>query len=299
MEALEMSNLIDLLQDMATVDGDAVESKLAGVRFFKDTKHVARRPMLYNPGICIVASGHKVAYLGGTAFRYDVDNYLVTSVSMPFECASFPSPDNPLLGLFIDIDMGQLNDLISQKGLHDHVAALPDNAVSLGIGSSPMDADMKDAAIKLMKALRTDQDARILAPGLVREIYYRALCGRQAPVLHALARSTGAFSVMARVISIMEGKYSEKLDVQQLADSTNMSVSAFHKTFKEVTANSPLQYLKKIRLARARDLLVQKNMKAYLAADAVGYESPSQFSREFKRHYGLSPAEMMRELKSA
>ena len=101
------------------------------------------------------------------------------------------------------------------------------------------------------------------------------------------------------VVSIMEGKYSEKIDVQQLADTANMSVSAFHKTFKEVTANSPLQYLKKIRLSRARDLIVQKNMKAYLAADAVGYESPSQFSREFKRHYGLSPAEMMRELKSA
>jgi AraC-like DNA-binding protein len=294
-----MCNLIDLLQDMATVDGDAVESMLPGVRFFKDTKHVARRPMLYNPGICIVVSGHKVAYLGGQAFRYDVDNYLVTSVSMPFECESFPSPENHLLGLFIDIDMGQLNDLISQMGLHDHVAALPDNAVSLAIGPSPMNADMKDAAIKLLKSLRTEQDARILAPGLVREIYYRALCGRQAPVLHALARSTGAFSEMARVISIMEGKYSEKIDVQQLADSANMSVSAFHKTFKEVTANSPLQYLKKIRLSRARDLIVQKNMKAYLAADAVGYESPSQFSREFKRHYGLSPAEMMRELKSA
>lgn len=294
-----MSNLVDLLQDMATVDGDAVESMLPGVRFFKDTKHVARRPMLYNPGICIVASGHKVAYLGGQTFRYDVDNYLVTSVSMPFECESFPNPDNPLLGLFIDIDMGQVNDLISQMGLQDEVAGLADNELSLGIGPSPMDKDMKDAAIKLLKALRTEQEARILAPGLVREIYYRVLCGRQAPVLHALARSTGAFSEMAKVIGIMEGKYSEKLDVQQLADSANMSVSAFHKTFKEVTANSPLQYLKKIRLARARDLIVQKNMKAYLAADAVGYESPSQFSREFKRHYGLSPAEMMRELKSA
>jgi AraC-like DNA-binding protein len=283
-----MGKLIDLLEDMATNDGGAVESKLEGVRFFKDTKHVARRPILY-----------KVAYLGSKAFRYDRDNYLVTSVSMPFECESFPSPDNPLLGLFIDIDMGRLNDLISQMGLHDEVAALAENELSLAIGPSPMDADMKDAAIKLLKALRTEQEARILGPGLVREIYYRALCGRQAPVLHALARSTGAFSKMARVISFMEGKYSEKLDVQQLADSANMSVSAFHKTFKEVTASSPLQYLKKIRLARARDLIVQQNMKAYLAADAVGYESPSQFSREFKRHYGQSPAEMMRELRSA
>ncbi len=292
-----MSNMIELLDTFATIDGDAVESKLAGVRFFKDTKHVARRPMLYNPGICIVASGHKVAFLGGREFRYDVDNYLVTSVSMPFECESFPSPEIPLLGMFIDIDLAQLNDLISQMDLQADVANLDDNDLPLGIGPSAMDEDMKDAAIKLLKALRTEREAKILAPGLVREIYYRALCGSQAPVLYSLAKSSGAFSQLASVITMMEKMYSEKLDVQQLADTAHMSVSAFHKAFKEITANSPLQYLKKIRLSRARDLIVQQKMKAYLAADAVGYESSSQFSREFKRHFGQSPAEVIREMR--
>lgn len=291
-----MSNLIDLLKELATVDGDAVESKLKGVRFFKDTRYVRRRPMLYNPGICIVASGHKVAYLKEQEFRYDVDNYLVTSVAMPFECESFPSPEVPLLGLFIDIDMAQLNDLISQMDLQAAVASLDENDFPLGIGPSAMDEDMKDAAIKLLKALRTEREARILAPGLVREIYYRALCGRQASVLYSLAKGSSAFSQVARVINVLEGNYSAKLDVQQLASSANMSVSAFHKAFKEVTADSPLQYLKKIRLSRARDLIVQQNMKAYLAADAVGYESPSQFSREFKRHFGQSPADFKREI---
>ena len=293
-----MSNLIDLLKELATADGGAVESRLQGVRFFKDTRHVRRRPMLYNPGICIVASGHKVAYLGEREFRYDPDNYLVTSVAMPFECESFPSPEVPLLGVFIDIDMGQLNGLISQMDLQTDAASLDENDFPLGIGPSAMDADMKDAAIKLLKALRTEREARILAPGLVREIYYRALCGSQAPVLYSLAKGSSAFSQVARVINVLEGKYAEKFDVQQLANSANMSVSAFHKAFKEVTADSPLQYLKKIRLARAKDLIVRHNMKAYLAADAVGYESPSQFSREFKRHFGQSPAEVMREMRS-
>ncbi len=293
-----MSNLIDLLKELATADGGAVESRLQGVRFFMDTRHVRRRPMLYNPGICIVASGHKVAYLGEREFRYDPDNYLVTSVAMPFECESFPSPEVPLLGVFIDIDMGQLNGLISQMDLQTDAASLDENDFPLGIGPSAMDADMKDAAIKLLKALRTEREARILAPGLVREIYYRALCGSQAPVLYSLAKGSSAFSQVARVINVLEGKYAEKFDVQQLANSANMSVSAFHKAFKEVTADSPLQYLKKIRLARAKDLIVRHNMKAYLAADAVGYESPSQFSREFKRHFGQSPAEVMREMRS-
>ncbi|MGE4442383.1 MAG: AraC family transcriptional regulator [Desulfomicrobium sp.] len=281
------------------LDGDAVESKLKGVRFFKDTKHVRRRPMLYNPGICIVASGHKVAFLGEREFRYDVDNYLVTSVAMPFECESFPSSEIPLLGLFIDIDMAQLNDLIRQMDLQTEVANLDVSDFPLGIGPSAMDEDMKDAAIKLLKALRTEREAKILAPGLVREIYYRALCGSQAQVLYSLAKGSSAFSQVARVINVLEGNYAAKLDVQHLANSANMSVSAFHKAFKEVTADSPLQYLKKIRLARARDLIVQQNMKAYLAADAVGYESPSQFSREFKRHFGQSPAEFKREMCSA
>lgn len=293
-----MSKLVDLLVELATVDGDAVESRLKGVRFFKDTRHVRRRPMLYNPGICIVASGHKVAYLGDQVFRYDVDNYLVTSVAMPFECESFPSPDIPLLGLFIDIDMGQLNDLISQMNLQAEVGNVDDSQFPLGIGPSAMDEDMKDAAVKLLKALRNERDARILAPGLVRELYYRALCGAQAPMLYSLVRGSNSFSTVARVINLMEGRYSQKINVQQLAESAHMSVSAFHKAFKEITAESPLQYLKKIRLTRARDLIVQQNMKAYLAADAVGYESPSQFSREFKRYFGLSPTDVVREIRS-
>lgn len=294
-----MKNIQKLLLDMATVDGDAVESQLRGVRFFKDTKHVRRRPMLYNPGICIVASGHKVAFLGEREFRYDAENYLVTSVAMPFECVSFPSTAVPLLGMFIDIDMAQLNDLISQMDLPAEAAALYESDFPLGLGPSPMDEEMKDAATRLLKALRTEREARVLAPGIIREIYYRALCGSQSPVLYSLAKGSTAFAQVARVIELLERNFSAKLDVQQLADSANMSVSTFHKAFREVTADSPLQYLKKIRLARARDLIVQQNMKAYLAADAVGYESPSQFSREFKRHFGHSPADLKRHAHSA
>ncbi|WP_234702982.1 AraC family transcriptional regulator [Oleidesulfovibrio alaskensis] len=291
--------MVKLLDEIAGVDGGVVESRLPGVRFFKETRHVARRPMLYNPGICIVVSGHKVAYVGGQTFRYDVDNYLVTSVAMPFECESFPSQENPLLGMFIDIDIGQLNNLISMMERQDNPSVAVSNGRQLAIGPSAMDADMKDAAVKLVKALQSEQEARILGPGLVREVYYRALCGNQAPVLYSLVRGSGSFSQVARIIHMMEGSYSEKFDIQQLADSVHMSVSAFHKAFKDITADSPLQYLKKIRLSRARDLIVQQGMKAYLAADEVGYESPSQFSREFKRYFGRSPAELMRDVRSS
>ena len=292
-----MPKLIELLEKYQIADGGATESRLTGVRSFKDTQPVPRRPMLYNPGICIVAQGHKIGYLGGHTFRYDADNYLVTSVAMPFECETFASQDDPLLGLYIDIDMAQLHDLIGQMALQEEVGKLGENDFPLGIGPSTMDEDMKDAVIKLLKALWTETEAKILAPSLVREIYYRALCGTQAPVLYSLARGNGSFAQVGRTIKMMQSNYSKKLEIEDLATTANMSVSAFHKAFKEITCDSPLQYLKKIRLSRARDLIVQQKAKAYMAASEVGYESPSQFSREFKRYFGHSPADLMREVR--
>jgi len=167
-----------------------------------------------------------------------------------------------------------------------------------GIGPAVMDKEMLDATTRLVKCLRSETESQILGPGLVREILYRVLCGTQAPVLYSLAMHSGTFSQVARVLKLMQSDYAENLDVEQLANAAHLSVSAFHRAFKEITSDSPMQYLKKIRLTRARDLMVQERMKAYMAADKVGYESPSQFSREFKRYFGQSPAEMMRELRA-
>ena len=158
---------------------------------------------------------------------------------------------------------------------------------------------MKDATIRLLKAHRSEQEARILGPAYLREIHYRALCGSQAPVLLSAARGNGAMAQVLNAIGLMERSYQDKFDIKQLAVSAHMSTSAFHKAFKDITADSPLQYLKKIRLAKARDLIVQHKMRANLAASEVGYESPSQFSREFKRYFGESPADVMREMRSA
>lgn len=294
-----MSTMAELLSELATVDGGAVESKYAGVRFFKEFKNVRCRPLLYTPGICIVASGYKIGHVGDVSFRYDADNYLVTSVVMPVECESFATPIEPLLGVYIDIDIAQLSVLINQMGLKLEDTASAENGTPLAMGPSVLDEDMKDAAVKLLKALRSDREAKILAPGLIKEIYYRALCGSQASMLYSLVRGSNAFAQVAQVLTIMEENYSDKIDVQLLATKVNMSLSSFHKAFREVTADSPLQYLKKIRLSRAKDLIVQKSMKTYLAAIEVGYESPSQFSREFKRYFGQSPADVKRDIHPA
>ena len=294
-----MTEIKRLVENFPLIENGVSPALLDGVLLFKETRAIPRRPMVYNPGLCIVLQGHKVGYLGGQRFRYDAKNYLVTMVTMPFECETFASPEEPLLGLYIDIDMGQLHDLIGRIGLQAELGNLNERTLPRGIGPATMDEDMVDAIARLMKALRLESDAEILGPGLVREILYRALCGTQAPVLYSLAMHSGTFSQVARVLKIMQNDYAGKLDVEQLANTARMSTSAFHRAFKEVTSDSPMQYLKKIRLTKARDLMVQESMKAYLAADSVGYESASQFSREFKRYFGQSPAEMIRELRAA
>jgi len=293
-----MSQMAELLENFPKIENGPSESRLEGVLFFEETQHIPRRPMVYNPGICIVAQGHKIGYLGGRKFRYDANHYLVTSVTMPFECETFASPEEPLRGLYIDIDMAQLHDLIGRLGLQAEIGIAGEKDLPRGIGPAVMDKDMANATTRLVKCLQSEAEAQILGPGLVREILYRALCGTQAPVLYSLAMHGGTFAQVARALRVMQSGFSAKLDVEQLAGTARMSASAFHRAFKEITSDSPMQYLKKVRLAKAKDLMVQEGMKAYIAADRVGYESSSQFSREFKRYFGQSPAEMIREVRA-
>jgi AraC-like DNA-binding protein len=294
-----MSQMADLLKSFQITDGGASESRLKSVRLFKSTYPMPRKPIVYDPGICIIAQGHKIGYLGGQEFQYDANHYLVTSVTMPFECETFASPEDPLLGLYIEIDMSQLHDLIGRLGLQPEIGNGGEKGLPRGIGPAVLDEDMADAINRLLKCLQSETESQILGPGLVREILYRALCGTQAPVLYSLAMHSGTFSQVAHALKVMQSDYAAKLDVEQLASKARMSASAFHRAFKEITSDSPMQYLKKVRLTKAKDFIVQENMKAYIAADRVGYESSSQFSREFKRYFGQSPAEMMRELRAA
>lgn len=294
-----MIHIAELVNNFPEIENGLYESRLKGVRLFKNTRPMPRKPMVYDPGICIVLQGYKIGYLGDRRFRYDANSYLVTSVTMPFECEIFASIEDPLLGLFIDIDMGQLHDLIGRIPLPAEIRNNNEKMLPRGIGPALMDKEMLDAINRLIKALKSETESQILGPGLVREVLYRALCGSQAPVLYSLALYSGSFSNVAQILKIMQSDYAKKLDVEQLARTAHMSTSAFHRAFKEITSDSPMQYLKKIRLTKARDLMVQENMKAYLAADKVGYESSSQFSREFKRYFGQSPVEMIRELRVA
>jgi AraC-like DNA-binding protein len=160
-----------------------------------------------------------------------------------------------------------------------------------GVYSSRITKVILDAVIRLLECLSDPVDGRVLGPQIVREIVYRILCGEQGETLRLLAVRHSRFSQMAKVLNRIHTSYNTKLDIETLADEANMSVSSFHSNFKAVTNTSPIQYIKEIRLQKARILMVQDGLNAIDAAVKVGYESASQFSREFKRYFGHTPAD--------
>ncbi|MGD9807885.1 MAG: AraC family transcriptional regulator [Deferribacterales bacterium] len=287
-----MSQMVELLEQF-NLNELFNKSHLNGVRFFKSGTHICRSPLLYNTGIFIVAQGQKIGYLGERSFQYDAQNYLVTSLPIPFECETFAQPDKPFLGLYVDIDMPMLHELIGLLGQNSTGRDLSVAEIPKGVGPATMDMEMSDTVIRLLKCLKSETEASILGPGLVREIIYRALRGSQAQSLYALAAHDGKFARISKALMMIHRDCSIKDDVTHLAESANMSLSTFHRAFKEITSESPGQYIKKVRMNKAKELIKNERMKVYIAAHKVGYESVSQFSREFKKFFGESPTEIM------
>jgi AraC-like DNA-binding protein len=274
-----------LLGALATREG-IHPAVLEGVQLMRASKPLARTPVLYEPGIVIVGQGRKRGYLGNQVYTYDAHNYLVLSVPLPFECETEASPGKPMLAISIKVGLGTLAELLMKMddGRHPEMPVMPQ-----GIYSTPLDDRLCQAAVRLLELLGDAAEARILGPQVVREITYRVLCGQQGGALRAAAALHSRFGQVNRALQRMHAEYARELSVQELADAAGMSASAFHQNFKAVTSTSPVQYLKTIRLHKARMLMVHEGLRAGVAAERVGYQSPSQFSREFKRLFGLSP----------
>ena len=288
-----MAKMANLIDQMAQGEG-FTETKLEGVRLFKALRYMPRTPLIYKPGICIVAQGKKIGYLDNYQFQYDANTYLVVSVTMPFECETFSSPEEPLLGLYIDIDLKQLHELMSSLA-HSAFCLKENPCLPKAIGPAKINRKFNDAVVRLLETLQNETETKIFGKNLVKEIMFRTMQGDQSPMLHALANLNGSFSRINRALAVIHKNYSQKFNVENLAEQVNMSVSAFHRAFKQITSESPVQYLKKFRLNLAKELMVQNDLKAYMAASQVGYDSVSQFSREFKRYFGKTPATLVKE----
>ncbi|HEY1170379.1 MAG TPA: AraC family transcriptional regulator [Verrucomicrobiae bacterium] len=277
--------LVQLLTELARGEGFS-PTRLPGVKFMRSTQFVSRTPVAYEPSIVIVGQGRKSGYLGGKQFVYDANNYLVLSVPLPFECETEGNPENPLLGVSIGVTPALVTELLMQM---EQSTAFDEDSLQ-AIQSASLDEALSNATVRLLECLRTNDEAKILGPQIVREITYRVLLGELGHNLRVLAAPHSHFGQISRILNRIHTDYAREYDMAALARDAGMSVSTFHTHFKAVTSSSPLQYLKNVRLHKARMLMVHEGMNAGTAALQVGYESASQFSREFKRFFGDGPA---------
>lgn len=261
---------------------------------YADSPH-PRVPVMYDPTIVIIFQGKKIGYLGDTVFQYDPDRFLLMTVPLPFECETIASAEQPLVGISIRIDAQMLQDLLLDIGDDDSV--IRPCTGSCGVNSAPLTEEILCAVERLLDTMAHPRDARVLGPLIVREIIYHILCSESGVALQALVNRHTHFSQIAKALRRIENHYADSLSVEQLAMEVNMSVSAFHHNFKAVTNTSPLQYLKSYRLHKARLMMLNEGTRAGVAAVNVGYESVSQFSREFKRYFGATPGDEAARLK--
>jgi AraC-like DNA-binding protein len=280
---------IELLTQLTHRDG-VNATPLECVNLMRASVARPRTPVMYEPSIFIVCQGRKRGFLGDQVFVYDAQQYLVLSVPLPFECETEASPDKPLLGISIRVDLTLVAELL--MALNESRG----NAVSepRGIYATQLDAPLSNAVLRLLEALAAPCDARILGPSIVREILYRVLTGVQGDAIRAALAHQHHFGRIAKALRRIHADYCGELDVDTLASEAGMSLAVFHAHFKAVTSTSPMQYVKTTRLHHARLLIAHDGLNVSAAATRVGYESASQFSREFKRLFGLSPADEMR-----
>lgn len=283
-----------LICQLAPQEGHT-QTLLDGVRLMRADRPLGRTPVLYEPSIVIVCSGHKRGYLADKIYRYDAQHYLVLSVPLPFSTETDASPDEPLLAVSVSLEMTSVADLMMDVSREVPTSSTP----PVGIVSTPLDATLADTTIRLLRALRSPLEARVLGPGIVRELTFRVLLGAQGGAIQAALASHGNFGRIARALQRIHSDYAASLDVGTLARDAGLSVPAFHVQFKAVAATSPIQYIKSVRLHQARLMMIRDNLTAAGAAAKVGYESASQFNREFKRFFGRSPGEEAREMRSA
>ncbi|HEX5686167.1 MAG TPA: AraC family transcriptional regulator [Ideonella sp.] len=265
------------------------ETAIRGLHLIRADGPGQRLPAVYEPGVVVVLQGRKQARLGNAVLGYDPLHHLIVSVTMlPTSQIIEASPEAPYLCLRLNADTSELASLLLDAG---PAAAAAPSAPTLDRGlqvarSSPA---MLDAVLRLLRLLRTPADVPVLAPLAKREIFYRVLTGELGHRLRALAVAESHAQRIARAIELVKRRYAEPLRIDDVAEAAHMSPSSLHLHFKQVTSMSPLQYQKQLRLHHARQLMMAEGLDAAVAAHRVGYESPSQFSREYRRLFGAPP----------
>lgn len=276
-----MSRLAGRLDALVEADGFTA-SPVPGVRFMRASGHVRPFPVVYDPSIVIIARGKKVGRVDSGRFVYDASRYLLLTLPVPFECETFGDARAPLVGLSLSVGPMLVAGMAS--GL-----PVPEAAPDCPVGTAAMTGRLADAALRLAECMGDAHDARFLGPKIAEEIVWHVLRGPMGGALRRLAEPDGTVARLRRALDAIHRDCAGGHDIGTLASVAGMSVSAFHERFRRATGSPPLRYLKTVRLQRARLLMLHEGETAASAAARVGYASPSQFSREFRRLFGAPP----------
>lgn len=247
-----------------------------------------QRPKLvaYQPVLCVVLQGRKVTEFGDRDFSTGPGDAVFVGVdTMGMGRVVEASPSEPYLSVVIALDMATLREVLEEV----EVPPMTEEAMPRGVFKVDFDGSLADCALRMVRLLDTPRAIPLLAPAIMREICYWLLTGPHGPEICRVARLTGPTRAIVDALRILRERYTEPLRVEELARAANMSPSVFHLRFKALTATTPLQYQKHLRLHEARRLLMDGETNVEAVAFQVGYQSPSQFSREYSRAFGLSP----------
>ncbi|HUI45905.1 MAG TPA: AraC family transcriptional regulator [Nitrospirota bacterium] len=269
-----------------TDKSDRIVTAIPGLTLYRRDEPSEPTSIMYEPRICVIAQGAKRVLLGDDTFVYDEQHFLITSVDLPtFVQIIKASREKPCLGLILKLDQREMSQLM----VDSHLPPPRPQQSSRGMATGEVTLPLLSTFQRLIDLLDEPEDIPILAPIIQREIFYRLLVGDQGVRLRQMASAGSQSQQIARAIDWLKGNFTRPLRIDDLAAQVNMSTSTFHHHFRAVTAMSPLQYQKWLRLNEARRLMLAEDQDATTAAFQVGYESPSQFSREYGRLFGAPP----------
>jgi len=286
----------ELAQSIArwTDKGELHTTPIPGLSLFRRDEPTEPLSSMYEPSVCLVAQGAKRVLLGEESYVYDASHFLITAVHLPTVVQVITaSKEKPYLGLRLKLDLREVSQLMVDSNLPPSRPRQSGRGMAIGEVNAPL----VSAVQRLIDLLGEQRDIPILAPVIQREIIYRLLTGDQGARLRQIATVGSQGHQIARAIDWLHGNYTQQLHVEELARSVNMSPSTFHQHFRSLTAMSPLQYQKWLRLNEARRLLLVEPVDVTSASFQVGYESPSQFSREYSRLFGASPLRDINKLR--
>jgi AraC-like DNA-binding protein len=279
------------------IPANGVTEPLPGLRLARASTSRQKMFGVLDPTFCVIAQGSKKIYLGGTPYTYDPYNYLLATAELPVVGLVLEaSKGQPYLGLQLCLDAAVVGAVLVEVG--QFPPQRNPKAVK-AIEVSPMDSTLLDATVRLVRLLDSPIEARVLLPLITREIVYRLLVGEQGHRLRQMTVLGGHTHQIAKAVKKICREFTEPLYVEEIAREIGMSVSGFHHHFKEVTAMSPLQFQKQLRLQEARRLMVGEALDAATAGYRAGYADASQFNRDYKRLFGVTPMRDMGRLRKA